>query len=237
MLNKGATLTFLAVSLIGMNVLFFRAVIRRRNPDAPDGVYQYAREYRSVFLFGIPVFVGMLVVIAFSDRQPPHGTGLIEFSAMAIAVLSMPLLGYAYARRYRVTVDARGVTVRSLFRTKFVAFSEISAIATLRGRGGVDYCLYASSGACIAKIGGSVENFESLQFDVESGVQSKLVTLYEWDLLHGWQQRTNAPQDDWRNSAGPELIRDRNRRINIEMLVGAVLVVTVALYVHFFMEG
>jgi hypothetical protein len=223
MTNRGAAIAFLAVSLVIANVILFRGFSQSRDQIGEEGVYRYSKTFGKFFLFMIPVFAGMDIFIWFSDSSPPHGIGLVIFSAFAIAIVGLPVFGYAYVARYGVSVDSRGITITSLFRVRFVSFADIAAIATLRGKG-VDYWLFSSDGRCIAKIGGSVQNFESLQDEVEFATRSKKVMLYDWQTFQGWRERANDPADEWRKSEGPPLIRDRNRRVNIEMIVGAVLV-------------
>lgn len=135
--------------------------------------------------------------------------------------------------RYRVGTDPRGITVTSLFRVRSIPFTDIAAIATIRGKG-VDYWLFSPNGQCIAKIGGSVQNFDSLQDDVELGTRSKKVMLCDLESLRGWQERTNDPADDWRKSKGPPLIRDRNRRINIMMVIGILLIAALVAHLRLY---
>jgi len=105
----------------------------------------------------------------------------------------------------------------------------------MRGKG-VDYWLFSPAGQCIAKIGGSVQNFNSLQDDVELGTRSKKVMLYDFDTLRGWQERANDPDDDWRKSKGPPLIRDRKRRVNIMIVIGVLLIAALIAYIHFYLR-
>jgi hypothetical protein len=184
----------------------------------------------------IPVFAGMAFIIYSSDSKPPDGLGLVVFGIFAAAMISFPIFGYAYAMRYRVSVDARrGITIVSVFRSRFVAFSDIAAIATMRGKG-VDYWLFSANNQCIAKIGGSVQDFSSLQDDVEVATRSKKVMLYDFETLRGWQERVNDADDDWRKSEGPPLIRDRNRRLNVEMVAGGLLIAALVAYIQFYLR-
>jgi hypothetical protein len=223
MTNRSAAIAFLAVSLVIANVILFRGFSQSREQSGEEGVYRYSGYFGNFFLFMTLVFAGADIFIWFSDSSPPQGLGLIIFGAFAIGMLGFPVFGYAYVARYRINVDARGITVTSLFRVRSISFSEIAAIATLRGKG-VDYWLFASDGRCIAKIGGSVQDFDSLQDEVEFATRSKKVMLYEWQTLQGWRERANDPADEWRKSEGPPLIRDRNRRVNVEMIAGGLLV-------------
>lgn len=159
----------------------------------------------------------------------------MAFSMFTLAVMAILIFGYAYATRYQVSVDPLGVTVKSLFRVRFIAFTDIAAIATMRGKG-IDYWLFSPSGQCIAKIGGSVQDFESLRDDIEVGTRSKDVMVYDYETLSRWQERVNNPNDEWRKSEGPPLIRDRNRRLDVEMVIGGLLVAALVAYIHFYLR-
>jgi hypothetical protein len=235
MISKGAAIGFLAVSLVIANVLLLRGLSSSIGQNEEEHVYRYTKTFGKFFLFMIPVFAGLAFIIYSSDSKPPEGSGLVVFSILAIAMVSFPLFGYAYAMRYRVSVDARGITIVSVFRSRFVAFSDIAAVATMRGKG-VDYWLFSASNRCIARIGGSVQDFSSLQDDVELATRSKKVMLYDFETLRGWQERVNDGDDDWRKSEGPPLIRARNRRLNVEMVIGGLLVGALVAYIHFFLR-
>jgi hypothetical protein len=100
----------------------------------------------------------------------------------------------------------------------------------------VDYWLFSANNQCIAKIGGSGQDFSSLQDDVEVATRSKKVMLYDFETLRGWQERVNDADDDWRKSEGPPLIRDRNRRLNVEMVAGGLLVAALVAYIHIYLR-
>jgi hypothetical protein len=237
MIDKVATIGFLAVSLVIADVILFRGFSSSsgQNEEEHVHVYRYSRTVGKCFLFMIPVFAGMALIIYSSHSKPPKASGLVVFSLLAIAMVAFPIFGYAYAMRYRVIVDTRGITIVSVFRSRFFAFSDIAAVATMRGRG-VDYWLFSASNRCIAKIGGSVQDFSSLQDDVELATRSKQVTLYDFETLRGWQERVNDGNDNWRKSAGPPSIRARNRRLNVEMVIGGFLVAALVAYTHFFLR-
>jgi hypothetical protein len=233
MINNGAAISFIAASLVVANVILFTGFSRSREPTEEEHVYRYSRTFGKFFLFMIPVFAGMAFIIYYSDSRPPEGLGLVVFSVFAMAMVGFPIFGYSYATRYRVSVDARGISVTSLLGARFIAFSDIAALVTMRGKG-VDYWLLSPAGKCIAKIGGSVQDFSSLQDDVELGTRSRKVMIYDFETFQGWRERGNDPADDWRKSQGPPLIRDRNRRVNVEMVVGALLVAALLAYIHFY---
>jgi len=58
--------------------------------------------------------------------------------------------------------------------------------------------------------------------------------LYDFETFQGWRERVNDPNDDWRKSEGPPLIRDRNRRVNIMMVIGGFLIAALVAYIHFY---
>jgi hypothetical protein len=235
MISRGAAISFIAVSLVIANVILFKGFSHGNEQTDEEHVYRYSKTFGKFFRFMIPVFAGVAFIIYSSDSKPPEGSGLAVFSVFAVAMVGLPIFGYAYATRYRVSVDGRGMTVVSLFRNRFVAFSDIAAIATMRGKG-VDYWLFSSDDKCIAKIGGSVQNFESLQDEVELGTRSKKVMLYDFETFQGWRERVNEPDGEWRKSQGPPLIRDRNRRLNIEMVIGGLLVAALIAYIHLYLR-
>lgn len=235
MISRDAVLCFGVIALILANVLLFRAFSRGPEPSAQERVYQYSKDFARFFLYMIPIWAGMALVIGFSGSAPHQSNNLVASSALALAMIALPLFGYAYVKRYRVIVDERGITITSLFRTRFIAFGDIAATATMSGRG-KDYWLFSPRGECIAKIGGSIENFSSLQYDVESGTRSRSVTLYDFEVLRGWQERTNEPDDNWRMSKGPLLIRERNRRVTITMVIGGVLLALLVAYIHYYLR-
>lgn len=232
MISRGEAISFCLISLVLANILLFKGFSKVRPQITEEGVYRYSKYFSKFFLFMTLVWTGMAFIIGFSGSAPPQGNGLIAFSAVAIAMVGFPVLGYVYVERYRVTVEQRGVTVTSLFKARFIAFADIAAIATMSGRG-KDYWLFSRTGECMARIGGSIENFSSLQYDVELGTRSKDVMLYDFEILRGWRERVDDPDDDWRTSKGPPLIRDRNRRVTIEMVIGGLLVGMLVACIHF----
>jgi hypothetical protein len=135
MISRGAAISFCLISLVLANILLFKGFSRGSDQNAEQGVYRYSKFFGKFFLFMTPVFAGMTIIIWSSDSAPPHGIGLIVFSAFAIAMVEFSAFGYAYVERYRVSVDPRGITVTSLFRVRFIAFADIAAIATMRGKG------------------------------------------------------------------------------------------------------
>jgi hypothetical protein len=235
MISRGAAISFIAVSLVVANLILLKGFSRSSGQSEEEHVYRYSKTIGRFFLFMIPVFAGMAFLIYSSDHEPPEGSGLVVFSVFAVAMVGFPIFFYAYATRYRVSVDPRGITIVSLLRDRFIAFADIAAIATMRGKG-VDYWLFSPNGRCIAKIGGSVQHFSSLQDDVELGTRSKKVMLYDFETFQGWRERANEPGGDWRKSEGPPLIRDRNRRLNVEMVIGGLLVAALVAYIHFYLR-
>jgi hypothetical protein len=235
MISRGGAISFMVVSLVIANVILFKRFSKNSQQSEEEHVYRYSKTFGKFFLFMIPVFVGMAFIIWFSGSKTPEGSDLVVFSAFGVVMVGFPIFGYAYATRYRVSVDPRGITLVSLFTNRFIAFTEIAAIATMRGKG-VDYWLFSLEGKCIAKIGGSAQDFESLQDDVELGTRSKKVMVYDWGTFQGWRERVNDSDDDWRKSEGPPLIRDRNRRVNIMMVIGLLLIALLVAYIRFYLR-
>jgi hypothetical protein len=235
MINRGAAVILLVVSLVIGNVILFKGFSQGREQSDEEGIYRYPKAFGKFFLFMIPVFAAMFFFIWSSDSKPPEGIGLVVFSIFGIAMVGLPVFGYLYVAGYRVCTDPRGITVTSLSRVRFIPFTDISSIATVRGRG-IDYWLFSPDGRCIAKIGGSIQDFDSLQDDVEFATRSRNVMLYEFEGFRGWRERANDPDDDWRTSKGPPLIRDRNRRVGIMTAIGFLLIAALAVYTHFYLR-
>jgi hypothetical protein len=200
-----------------------------------SAIYRYSKKWGKLFLFMIPVMAGIMFWVWFTDPHPPHGVALIVFSAIWAAIVGVPVFGYEYAERYRIIVDSRGVTVVSLFRVRRIEFADIGEIATVRGRG-VDYYLFSPDHKCVAKLGGSVDDFDSLKDDVEHATRSRKVMLYDLDPALGWQERINEPNDMWRDSKGPRLLRDGEHRARIMMVIGGLLIGLLVAYIHFYLR-
>jgi hypothetical protein len=235
MIGRVAAISFIAVSLAIANTMVLKAYSHSREQNEEDHVYRYSRTFGKFFLFMIPVMAGMMFFMWSTDPHPLRGGELVAFGMASGVFIGLPVFGYAFVIRYRVSVDNRGITVASVFMVRFIAFSDIAAIATMRGKG-TDYWLYSVNGRCIAKIGGSVQDFSSLQDDVELATRSKQVILYDWNTFQGWRERANDAHGDWRKSEGPPSIRDRNRRLNIEMVIGGLLVAALVAYIHFYLR-
>jgi len=109
-------------------------------------------------------------------------------------------------------------------------------ISGLRLRVWTDYWIFSPTGHCIAKIGGSVNDFDSLKSAVEFHTRSTKVLLHNWETFQGWQERVNDLGAHWRKSDGPPLIRDRNRRVNIMMVIGCLLIALLVAYTHFYLR-
>lgn len=200
-----------------------------------SAIYRYSKKWGKLFLIMIPVMAAIMFSIWFTDPHPPHGIALIVSSAIWAAMVGVPVFGYEYAARYRIIVDNRGVTVVSLFRVRRIEFANIGEIATVRGRG-VDYYLFSPDHKCLAKLGGSVDDFDSLKDDVEHATRSSKVMLYNLDPALGWQERMNEPNDMWRDSKGPRLLRDGEHRANIMMVIGGLLIGLLFAYIHFYLR-
>jgi hypothetical protein len=57
--------------------------------------------------------------------------------------------------------------------------------------------------------------------------------LYTLDPALGWQERINEPNDMWRDSKGPRLLMDGERRARIMMVIGGLLIGLLVAYIHF----
>jgi hypothetical protein len=228
-------LTFILTSLTLAIILPLLHGDQSHEQVGESTIYRYSKRWSKLFLFMIPVMAGIMFSIWFTDPHPPHGVALIIFSAIWAAIVGVPVFGYEYAARYRIIVDSRGVTVVSLFGVHRIEFADIGEIATVRGRG-VDYYLFSPEHKCLAKLGGSVDDFDSLKDDVEHATRSRKLMLYDLDPALGWQERINDPDDMWRDSKGPRYLRDGEHRGVIMMVIGSLLIALLIAFIHFFLR-
>jgi hypothetical protein len=228
-------LTFILASLTLAIILPLLRGDQSHEQVGDSAVYRYSKKWGKLFLFMIPAMAGIMFSVWFTDPHPPHGVALIVFSAIWAAIVGVPVFGYEYTDRYRIIADSQGVTVVSLFKVRRIEFADIGEIATVRGRG-VDYYLFSPDHKCLAKLGGSVDDFDSLKDDVEHGTRSRKVMLYDLDPRLGWQERANDPNDMWRASKGPRWLRDGERRGMIMMLIGGLVIALLVAYIQLFLR-
>jgi hypothetical protein len=152
-------------------------------------VYRYSRNFARFYLLMMPIGWGMVAFIYSTDpRQSPHDIRFFVFVVLLVAMGCIPVFGYVYAASYRVRVDQLGIEYGSPFRVGRVEFASVGALATVRGRG-IDYWILSPAQEGLAKIGGSVQDFESLRSDVEHATRSSKVALFEFDGLNNSQER------------------------------------------------
>ena len=60
--------------------------------------------------------------------------------------------------------------------------------------------------------------------------------LYNLDPALGWQERINDPNEMWRDSKGPQVLRDGEYRARIMMVIGILLIGLLVAYIHFYLR-
>jgi len=230
--------TALTYILVSVTLALLLPLLRRGKGHEESGdstVYRYSKNVGRLFLLMIPICAGMVAFIySTNPRGSPHGIRFFVFAALWVAMACVPVFGYVYATSYRVRVDRLGIEYGSLFRVRRVEFASVGALATVRGKG-IDYWILSPAQERLAKIGGSVQDFDSLQADIEHATRSSNVTLFMFDGLDSWQERVNDVNGRWRDSKGPKMFVDLNRRVKWELIAAAVLLGVGIFLIHFYL--
>jgi hypothetical protein len=230
--------TALTYILVSVTLALLLPLLRRGKGHEESGdctVYRYSRNFGRFFLLIIPIYAGMVAFVYSTDpRESPHGIRFFVFAAIWVAMGCVPVFFYLYATSYRVRVDRLGIEYGSLFRVRRVEFASVGALATVRGKG-IDYWVLSPAQERLAKIGGSVQDFDSLQADIEHATRGSNVTLFKFDGLDSWQERVNDVNGRWRDSKGPKMFVDLNRRVKWELIAAAVLLGAGIFLIHFYL--
>lgn len=218
-------LTCLLVTLT-LSVLMPRLNATRGHDDSGGTeTFSYSIRWSRFFLAAF-VAAGLALAVACVVGRPAgraHG-----WLVPAIGLVGVGFVGlfYVHVSSYRVRVDAERIEVRNAFRSRSVELATIAAIGVARGRG-VDLTLYGRDDRCLATIGGSVQDFESLLATLERRTRSPDVMLYR---AQGFviEEKPNDPHAAWRSSKGPRASR-RKALTSLVLIVSiAALVVGVA---------
>ena len=155
--------TALSYILVSVTLALLLPLLRRGKDHEESGdctVYRYSRNFGRFFLLIIPIYAGMVAFVYSTDpRESPHSIRFFVFAAIWVAMGCVPVFFYLYATSYRVRVDRLGIEYGSLFRVRRVKFASVGALATVRGKG-IDYWVLSPAQERLAKIGGSVQDFD-----------------------------------------------------------------------------
>lgn len=193
-------------------------------------IYRYTKGVRWFFLGALPVYgaMGMLVFSTMTPAERASTVNVVAFDVFWSCILALILLAYVYFARYRVMLDDRSLTTKSLFGSRTLELSRIAQIAVLRGRA-TDLMLFDENGRLLVKLSGSLQDFDELLGELKMHTQSPQVTLFKWGQWDGWKQAVNSGEEHWVDSTGPKRFRDMNRHVNVLLIVGFTLIALAAL--------
>jgi hypothetical protein len=204
-------LTYLFTSL---TLVFLLPLLRRGSGHEEVGevkIYRYSKNINRFFLLLIPLLAVVATVFSpFPLGQP--NSNFIAFAVFAIFTISLPTLLYLYFSSYRVRIDSAAIEILSIFGNKLISFQLVSQIATYSHKS-VDLWLYDATDKTLAKIGGSLQDFDLLLSDVERHTRSPNVIRFVGDAYSGWKERPNTLPYHWKSSQGPVSWQNINRRV------------------------
>lgn len=193
-------------------------------------VYRYPKNLGRFFLLLMPVYMALLAFVVIRDlRDGAFAANAIAYGTIAAILLSVLTLAYLFSDRYRVQVDADALRICSIFRVKVVPLGRVAFMASVRDKSEC-LTLYDASGADLAKVYSSLQDFESLRADIERFTRSPRVMLYRATpglLRANWQEKVNDGVGVWVDSRGPDIIVQAAKREAKRS--GWILVVGVAL--------
>ena len=222
-----AGLTPLVVSLALAVLLPFLTATQGHDATGDTETYRYSIRLERLFLAAIVVAGGALAA-ACTVVEPARR--LPGWVLPAAGLLAIGFIGIfqRYVSSYRVRIDAAVIRVSSAFGSRSVELAAIAAIGVARGRG-VDLTLYGRDERCLATIGGSIQDFDSLLATLERRTRSPDVMLYRatgFDI----EEKPNDPRSAWRPSRGPAASRRRGWAGLAIIVAVVVLVIGWALY-------
>ena len=219
-------LIYLLVS-VTLALLLSRLTSTREHEESGETeTYGYSIQFGRFFLIAI-VLAGLALAIVCMVWRPTGKGSYWVLPGFAFLGIGLPSLFYAYVSSYHVRIDATRIEVRSSFGRRSVDLATIAAIGVARGKG-VDMTLYGRDDRCLATIGGSVQDFESLLTTLERRTRSPDVMLYR---AAGFviEEKPNDPRVAWRPSKGPNASR---RQGLILLAIVGVGILVIGLAVH-----
>lgn len=217
-------MTYLLTSLTLAILLPFLLSGSGHEQIGDSAIYRYPKGVCRFFLYIIPVY-GALLTYVYTKMTPMErdANSSMAYMCMAGLFVGLPILAYFYFDRYRVEIDGRAVTVRSIFGGKVIPLNSLAQIVVVTGRA-TDLFLFDGNDKIVAKFGGSLQDFESFLGCLELHTQSSQVLLYRNGAKQGWEQRVNDGRSQWEPSKGPLYFRATARRGGIILVVGCLLI-------------
>lgn len=189
-----------------------------------SAIYRYPKGLCRFFLYIIPVY-GAMLVYGYATMTPRgrDANSSMACTCMLGLLLGLLILAHFYFDRYRVEIDSRAVTVRTIFGRKAISLKSLAQIVVVTGRA-TDLFLFDEGDRIVAKFGGSLQDFESFLGYLELHTQSSQVLLYRSVTGQGWEQRVNDGCSLWEPSKGPPYFRATARRGGIILIAGCLLI-------------
>jgi hypothetical protein len=187
--------------------------------------YRYPKRVCWFFLGALP-FYGVMGIFIFSTLSPKERTSVANVTAFGTAwtcILGLIVSAYFYFDRYRLQIDDHLLTIKSPFGRKVLELASVSQIAVLRGRA-TDLMLFNQENRVLAKLGGSLQDFDSFFSELKQRTRSPQVRLYKWDQSGQWKETANNGAEHWIDSDGPKRFRDMNRHVKYILIIGISLV-------------
>jgi len=200
--------------------------------------YRYPKRVCWFFLGALP-FCGALGIFIFSTMSPQERTSVANVAAFGTTwacILGLIVSAYFYFDRYRVQIDDHLLIIKSPFGRKVLELTSLAQIAVLRGRA-TDLILFNQDNRVLAKLGGSLQDFDSFLSELKLRTRSPQVRLYKWDQSGQWKETANIGAEHWVDSDGPKRFRDVNRHVKYILIIGILLIGAAAIAVWLNRDG
>jgi len=154
-------------------------------------------------------------------------SGAAAYSALTLAgaaVFAFFAWSFLYAWRYSVQVVSGGVAITGVFLTHTIPLSSVAQVITASApRSGTDSWIVGKNDDCLAKLAGSLVEFEALLVELGQALRPYQVLFYRRDTWGSWEMQV-AGDTKWVQSEAPPLVRRSSRRLTRILVVGALLI-------------
>lgn len=191
------------------------------------GIYRYPKNVARVFLLLMPVYMALLGFVVLRDfRDDAFAANAFAYGTIAAVLLALLTLAYLYFNRYRVQIGAEALSICNIFHVKTVPLGQVAFMTSVRDK---SECLaiYDASSVVLAKVYGSLQDFDGARCDIERFTRSPRVMLYRATpglLRLNWQEKANDASGLWVESRGPGSLAQAERRSGWLLAAGLVLI-------------
>jgi hypothetical protein len=192
--------------------------------------YRYPKRVCWFFLGALPIYgaMGAFIFSTMSPQDRGSVAGVAAFATVWACILGLIVFAYFYFDRYRAEIDDHLLTIKSPFGRKVIELAGVAQIAVLRGRA-TDLMLFDADHHVLAKLGGSLQDFDSFLSQLKLHTRSPRVMLYKWDQSGEWREAVNSGAEHWVDSEGPKRFRDMNRHVKYILIIGILLIALAAI--------